>query len=524
MAKIAFILLTHKDPEGVIAQAERLTSTGDFVAIHYDKRSPRADYERITNALERNPQVIFAKRFNCGWGEWSLVEATLAALRGSYEAFPEATHFYLLSGDCMPTKSAQYAHQVLDDAQIDYIESFDFMNSGWIKTGIKQERLIYRHFFNERKQKWLFYRSMQLQAWLGLEREIPHDIEMMIGSQWWCLRRSTVGAVLEFCAERPDVMRFFRTTWIPDETFFQTIVRHVVPEKEINPRTLTFLMFTDYGMPVTFYNDHHDLLLGQDFFFARKISPEARALKARLGDLWRATGVGFTISGEGRNLFAFLTGRGRIGRRFAPRVWETEASIGRDRDLLMIVCKKWHVAKRLVEQVSARTGIAGVEYLFNEESCPMPDLGGIERTIAQRNRHRRTLMRLIYDHFGADKLMICLDPAELDLMRDFIADRARVRVLEVECEFSDAYLIGHARRVGLAGESTAPEVLDRMLPTVRADFRYESERLRDQNFPQIYRLREAASLEANASALAAFLGVDPEAAREIAGIDYLFVD
>ncbi len=64
--------------------------------------------------------------------------------------------------------------------------------------------------------------------------------------------------------QRPDVMRFFRTTWIPDETFFQTLVRHLVPDREIENRTLTFLMFTDYGMPVTFYNDHYDLLLGQD--------------------------------------------------------------------------------------------------------------------------------------------------------------------------------------------------------------------------------------------------------------------
>ena len=36
MAKIAYILLTHKDPEGIIAQAERLTEAGDYVAIHFD--------------------------------------------------------------------------------------------------------------------------------------------------------------------------------------------------------------------------------------------------------------------------------------------------------------------------------------------------------------------------------------------------------------------------------------------------------------------------------------------------------
>jgi hypothetical protein len=77
-------------------------------------------------------------------------------------------------------------------------------------------------------------------------------------------------------------MRFFRTTWIPDETFFQTLVRHLCPT-EIRSRTLTFLMFTDYGMPVTFYNDHYDLLLiSQDYLFARKISPEARVLEEKL--------------------------------------------------------------------------------------------------------------------------------------------------------------------------------------------------------------------------------------------------
>src|SRR5690606_11250410 len=120
---------------------------------------------------------------------------------------------------------------------------------------------------------------------LGLTRAIPEDLQMMIGSQWWCLRRRTVEWVLDFCRDRPDVMRFFRTTWIPDETFFQTIVRHLVPDREIRTRTLTFLMFTDYGMPVTFYNDHYDMLLSQDFLFARKISPDAGLLKDRLGSL-----------------------------------------------------------------------------------------------------------------------------------------------------------------------------------------------------------------------------------------------
>ena len=351
MTKIAYILLCHKDPEGIIAQAVRLTAAGDFVAIHFDARASARDHDRIRAALSGNPSVAFARRrVKCGWGEWSLVAATLEAVRAAVAAFPQATHFYMLSGDCMPIKTAEYVRGFLESDEADYIEAFDFFDSDWIKTGIKEERLIYRHWFNERGRKAWFYRSMQLQASLGLARKVPADLRIQIGSQWWCLRRRTVEAVLAFCDKRRDVVRFFATTWIPDETFFQTIVRHLVPDREIRSRTLTFLLFSDYGMPVTFYDDHHDMLLTQDFLFARKISADAKRLKQRLGELYAETGLTFRTSGEGKRQFQFLTGRGRIGRRFAPRFWEAETTIGRDRTLMMVTCKKWHVAKRLVDK------------------------------------------------------------------------------------------------------------------------------------------------------------------------------
>ncbi len=525
MSKIAFILLSHKDPDAIIEQARRLTAAGDFVSIHFDANSPDVAYQKIRAALDDSPSVTFAKkRIKCGWGEWSLVEATLSAVRAAADAFPRATHFYMLSGDCMPTKSAKFAHDFLDMTDVDYIESFDFFESDWIKTGFKEERLNYRHFFNERKHKRLFYASFNLQKRLGLKREVPHDLQMMIGSQWWCLRRNTIEAVLDFAAERPDVMRFFRTTWIPDETFFQTLVRHLVPEAEIRCRTLTFLMFTDYGMPVTFYNDHYDLLLSQDTMFARKISPEAVELKRRLGSLWASGRTDFRISNEGRGLFQFLTGRGRIGRRFARRFWESEASLGPERELLIIACKKWHVAKRLVGSIKHHTDVPAIDYLFNEDSTPLPDLGGIQTTLAKRTRHRRALMRMLFDYYGTNRLIICLDTASIDLMQDFFSDRSTTRLLEIDCTFTDEYLIGHAKRVGLAGEQTTRETLERLLPTIRYDVTYESDRLRDANFPHHQRMSESAAIDANAEALAQFLSVDQNKSRDIAATPYLFSD
>ena len=525
MSKIAFILLCHKDPDGIIAQAERLTAAGDYMSIHFDARAKASDFARIQGALKDNPNVTFAKRrLKCGWGEWSLVQATLNAVEAAVEAFPRATHFYMLSGDCMVIKSAEYAHDFLDREDVDYIESFDFFSSDWIKTGMKEDRLIYRHYLNERKYKRLFYWALETQRRLGLKRAIPADIQVQIGSQWWCLRRRTIEWILDFLRQRRDVVRFFRTTWIPDETFFQTLVRHLVPEPEIRTRTLTFLMFTDYGMPVTFYNDHFDLLLSQDFLFARKISPDATELKARLGRLYTTTGVFFPISNEGRGLFKFLTGRGRIGRRFAPRFWETEASLGRERELMIVTCKKWHVAKRLVERVRQVTNLPAIDYLFNEEGTPLPDLGGIESTLEKRTRHRRALVRMLFDYYETNRLIICMDTANLDLMQDFYADRSTTRLLEIECEFSDEYLTGHARRIGLAGNHTPPDTLARLLPTIRYDVKFESDRIRDAGFTGFQRLRERASVDENTVPLAQFLDVPESKAREIAETEYLFVD
>ncbi len=525
MAKIAYILLCHKDPDAIIQQARRLTAVGDYMSIHFDGRARHDHYNKIRDALDDNPNVTFAHtRIKCGWGEWSLVQASLYAIESAVEAFPSATHFYMLSGDCMAIKTAEYAHAFLDARDVDYIESFDFFQSDWIKTGWKEERLIYRHFLNERKNKRLFYTLFKAQRALGLKRAIPADIQVMIGSQWFCLRRGTIEMILKFVKSRPDIVRFFKTTWIPDETFLQTLVRHLIPAQEIESRTLTFLVFSDYGMPVTFYNDHYDLLLSQDFLFARKISPEAMELKSRLGQLYAATDLTFQISNEGRSLYSFLTGRGRIGRRFAMRFWETESTLGRERELMIVVCKKWHVAKRLLERIRQATNVPAVEYIFNEQDASIPDLGGIESSLWKRTRHRRALVRMLFDYFETDRLIVCMDPSNLDLMQDFYSDRSRTKMLEIICEFTDDYLVGHAMRVGLAGEHTTQATLQRLLPTIRNDMTYESDQMRDANFPMHLRLRESADAEENAKKLVEFLDIPPDRAMEIAGSDHLFVD
>lgn len=99
---------------------------------------------------------------------------------------------------------------------------------------------------------------------------MPH-----LGSQWWCLTRQTLSAILDG-PEREEYDRYFRKVWIPDESYFQTLVRQV--STNVESRSLTLSKFDFQGKPHIFYDDHLQLLKRSDCFIARKIWPQANKL------------------------------------------------------------------------------------------------------------------------------------------------------------------------------------------------------------------------------------------------------
>lgn len=507
MVQIAYILLCHKNPDGVIQQARMLTQHGDKIAIHLDKSAAPEVWARIQSELGDDPNVIFADRVKCGWGEWSLVRATLNALKAARKAWPDATHFYFISGDCMPVKSRAYIARFLENNDRDFVEHHDFFESDWIKTGIKEDRLHYRHYFNERTRKPLFYGALKLQRALGLERATPDGLKIYIGSQWCVLRRGTVDRVLALVARRRDIPRFFSTTWIPDETFFQSLVMHVTPREQVVNRTLTFLAFSDYGLPLVFHDDHYDLIRTQTHLFARKVSENALTLRDQLRDLYSQGFDHMVTADTAGALYGYVTQRGRVGRRYSERFWERGGQIGRGAEMLVVVCKKYHVGKRFMKAAQRVGGPPGHGYVFDEDAGVLPALGGIETSRPKRGRHRRAVLRMLLEYHETDRLMICIDPSNLDAVRDIRDDPCGLRVMELRTDIDDEYLLGHAKRAGLLPEEAQLSDCRPLIQTLDQQFRDDSNALRDLGLTHFYALSTTDSADLAGEQIARFLDI-----------------
>ncbi|AOZ68136.1 glycosyl transferase [Rhodobacter xanthinilyticus] len=273
---VGFIMMCHTALDRA-AQVARYWAEHDApVVIHVDKRVPAHEFGALGRSLADLPNVSFCKRFKCDWGTWSLVAAAQAGAEQMLARHEEVRHVYLASGACLPLRPVQELTDYLDARpQTDFIESVTTADVGWTVGGIDMERFTLRFPFSWKTQRRLFDRYVALQRRLGLKRRIPDGLVPHLGSQWWCLTRQTLSAILQD-PERPAYDRYFKKVWIPDESYFQTLAR--LYATSIESRSLTLSKFDFQGKPHIFYDDHLQLLRRSDCFVARKIWPKADRL------------------------------------------------------------------------------------------------------------------------------------------------------------------------------------------------------------------------------------------------------
>ncbi|MDE4134335.1 beta-1,6-N-acetylglucosaminyltransferase [Phaeobacter sp. QD34_3] len=273
---VGIVMLVHTALDRAAQVARHWAAGGCPVVIHVDRKVPQAAYRGFRDGLAQDQLISFSTRHRCEWGTWGIVAASQSASEQMLHQHPGVRHVYLASGSCLPLRPVQdLVDYLAARPETDFIESATTADVPWIVGGLDVERFTLRFPFSWKRHRYLFDRYVTLQRKLGIKRRIPPGLVPHMGSQWWCLTRKTLSAILED-PERITHDRYFQKVWIPDESYYQTLARQ--HSAKIESRSLTLSKFDFEGKPHIFYDDHLQLLRRSDCFVARKIWPSAERL------------------------------------------------------------------------------------------------------------------------------------------------------------------------------------------------------------------------------------------------------
>lgn len=327
--KVSFILLAHEAPDQLRELICSLLASGSDIYVHHDLSSNH-DLEQTAQGwqLEQyNGSLYFAERTRVVWGEWSIIQATLNCLKVVKEQGYSSDYYMLISGSCMPVTPIAALESYLRRSGRDHIETVNALKNRWVTSGLQEERWDKYHVFNWRYQQKRFDLSLKVQRLLGIKRSLPLGHVAHMGSQWWCLRNSTLKEIDALLEHSPELLEFYRRTWIPDELFFQTLVANLIAPEEVDDQLLTRYRFNSWGVPRVYYEDDYPELLAEELFFVRKVSHRANALRSKLANIAPMSMDEYqTLLAEARDEKASLIERTVLESRCTATSWYNLAS------------------------------------------------------------------------------------------------------------------------------------------------------------------------------------------------------
>ncbi|MDA1087943.1 MAG: hypothetical protein O2901_13135 [Verrucomicrobia bacterium] len=275
---IAYLILAHRSPSLVRRLISRLSTPEARFFVHIDKKVNFGPFQWALDEIEEE-RVFFVDRIDTRWGEYSLVEATLAGLRAAVAHRESFQHYVLLSGQSYPLANADYIQECLashwDRSTMEYrplpeekrtrIERYYFSLRGW--------RRVYP---DSVPQSGLKHRLIQkaCRRILSMPRIFPNGLQPYFGSQWWCLSAGAADYVLEYVRRHPEYVRFQKLCDVPDEMFFQSIFAGAddAIRDAIDNRPFQFAIWEDGGQPspVVLESRHFDQISASESLFARK--------------------------------------------------------------------------------------------------------------------------------------------------------------------------------------------------------------------------------------------------------------
>lgn len=288
--KDAYIILCHQSPWQINELTSYLTSHGHDVYIHVDASS------EIAGQLRTSVRVhLVEERVKVEWADWSVAEATLAAIRSMPQYGAGYRYVHLLSGQCLPAKPLAELDAELDARASEKVQFMECealpRRSAWGRDGgIHRVGTWYPRWMVSKYSPWHRWFWPYTNKWIRLRMRRPGYFihgPFYGGAQWWSLTGDCVSAIAEYADKHSFFCRFFHHTFCSDELFFQTCLVRCGYLHNVRGDNKRFLKweFPDAPSPLELQREHWAELWQSGAYFGRKFSMEPGATEAYLQSL-----------------------------------------------------------------------------------------------------------------------------------------------------------------------------------------------------------------------------------------------
>ncbi|MEH3111742.1 beta-1,6-N-acetylglucosaminyltransferase [Pedobacter terrae] len=193
--KITYLILAHKMPLQISRLINALEGPDVNSVIHIDASVSIDDF---TEVLRNNKQVYFLdERVKSSWASYDMIQACLNAFQFILNNLT-TDRIILLSGQDYPIKSFKHIHS--------------YFSANRDKIFINYVKLPF---------------SKRLGGGLMRFPKIPkpqYIQNLYSGSQWWSFPINLIHYILNFLEAHPDYIYYFKQVYLPDESFFQTLL------------------------------------------------------------------------------------------------------------------------------------------------------------------------------------------------------------------------------------------------------------------------------------------------------------
>jgi hypothetical protein len=262
--KVAHLILVHKNP----AQVQRLIGALDHPAayfyLHIDRKTEASAFEFLG---ARQNVFLIKERVDVRWAGYGTIQATI---NGFKEILVEDyTYINVISGQDFPLKPADYFVQFLAESKGKEFITCSSMNE-WSDGKKRVERISFVNW----KMPGRFLLETAANALLP-KRRFPLNFKLVGRSNWFTITSKAAQYILNFIADHPQVVQFFKYTWGADEVMMPTILYNS-PFKDRISENLVYVDWTGRsdGHPKVLTMEDRSPLLQSKKLFARKFDME----------------------------------------------------------------------------------------------------------------------------------------------------------------------------------------------------------------------------------------------------------